>query len=288
MVGQAAIFLGVIALVSLPLQVANNTQVSTSSTSSTETFFEDCSGTTVTFANMTWEESPCAQPFIPTPQLENATLDSPQVQAFIKNAYEYHRVYYRTGIGSEQETDEVLNVTGEQLVTGNWTSAYLVSYVGNHLLNVTVALTAQSAYDVTHISVYNLPDRNYPVTFTALQRQVINGALSNSTVRSLMAGGQYYVRYVSSLENNEITGPPRSSGNNTVAIPNSYSVQFNLVNGTAYVSAYLDKDFTTVDSTYTDEPFSTECFGNGLIISDPWWSYSGQVLQDVTSCPPPP
>ena len=261
-----------------------NSVAQATSSSSSETF-EECSDTTITFANMTWEENPCAMPFLGA-QLENATLDSPQVQAFIKNAYDYHRVYYRTGIGTEDETDEILNVTGRQVVTGNWTSAYLMSYVDNHLLNVTVAPTAQSMYDVTHISVYNLPDRNYSVTFTALQRQVINGALSNSTVRSLMVGGPYYVRYVSPLENNTVTGPPNSSGNNTVAIPDSYFVQFNLVNGTAYVSAYLDKNFTAVASAFSDEPFSTECFGNGLMISDPWWSYSGKILQYVTSCPP--
>jgi hypothetical protein len=264
---------------------AGNPGAQANSTSSSETF-EECSDTTVTFANMTWEENPCAPPILPSAQLENATLDSPQVQAFIKDAYEYHRVYYRTGIGTEGQTDEILNVTGRQVVTGNWTNAYLMSYVGNHLLNVTVAPTTESMYDVTHISVYNLPDRNYSVTFTALQRQVINGALSNSTVKSLMVGGPYYVRYVSPLENNTITGPPKSSGNSTVAIPDSYFVQFNLVNGTANVSAYLDKNFTTVTSTFSDEPFSTECFGNGLIISDPWWSYSGKILQNATSCPP--
>jgi hypothetical protein len=142
---------------------------------------------------------------------------------------------------------------------------------------------------VTHIAVYGLPNRTYSVAFTATQRQVINGALTNSTVKSLMLGGPYYVRYVSPLETNVVESPPKFPGENTtVGIPDSYFVQFNLVNGTAYVSAYLDKDFTTVDSTYTDEPFSTECFGNGLIISDPWWSYSGQVLQGVTGCPPPP
>jgi hypothetical protein len=248
----------------------------------------------VTFANMSWVEPPaCAPPFGPSEQLENATLDSPQVQAFIKNAYEYHRVYYRTGSGSQQmingsswqSTDEILNVTGRQVMSGNWSSGYVLSYVDNHLLNITVAPTEQS-YLITLMAVYNLPDRSYVETFTALQGQVINGALANSTVKSLMIGGPYYVRYVSPLENNTIAGPPKSSGNNTVVIPDSYFVQFNLVNGTAYVSADLDKNFTTLASTYTDQDFSAECFGNGQIISDPWWFYSGEIVQNNRSCPP--
>jgi hypothetical protein len=248
----------------------------------------------VTFANMTWMEPPaCAPPYVPPQQFENATLDSPQVQAFIKNAYEYHRVYYRTGSGSqqmvngssEQLSDEILNVTGRQVVSGNWSSGYVLSYVDNHLLNMTVA-PAQQSYRITHMAVYNLPDRSYAETFTPLQRQVISGALSNSTVKSLMTGGQYYVRYVSPIQNNTITGPPKPSGNSTIVIPDSYFVQFNLVNGTAYVSAYLDKNFTTLASTYTDQDFSAGCFGNGLIISDPWWFYSGEIIQNNRSCPP--
>jgi len=234
---------------------------------------------------MSWEENDCGgPPIIPSAQFENATLDSPQVQAFIKNAYDYHRVYYRTGLGSQQRTDEILNVTGKQILNGNWSSGYVVSYVDNHLLNITIA-SAQQSYSITHMTVYDLPDRNYSETFTAIQKEIVGGAMSNSTVESLMGGGEYYVRFVSPLQNNTIVGPPKSSGNSTTVVPDCYFVQFNQVNGTAYVSAYVDQNFSTVASTYTDEPFSTECFG-GLIISDPWWFYAGETLQNVTSCPP--
>lgn len=127
------------------------------------------------------------------------------------------------------------------------------------MLNITVT-SAKHSYNITHIAAYNLPDRNNSETFTPIKKEIIRGTMSNSTVESLMGGGAYHVRFVSPLQNNTIEGPPRSSGNSTIVVPDSYFVQINLVNGTAYVSAHVDQNFPTVANTYADEPFSTECF----------------------------
>jgi hypothetical protein len=266
--------------------LSTSTNSSTLSASFSTSGNSYCPEITVTFANMTWVEPPaCAPPIFPGEQFQNVTLESPEVQAFIKSAYEYHQVYYRMGNGSQEQTDEILNVTGKQIVTGNWSVGYTDSYIDNHLLNLTVAEVNQT-YVITHLSVYSLPDRNYSVTFTSAQKEIISGAVSNSTVESLMGGKLYHVVYVSPLETNDIEAPPNYPGNRSIALPDTYFVQFNLVNGTANVGAYLNENFTTIASSFADGPFSTECFGGSLVISDPWWFYSGEVLQNNASCPP--
>jgi len=83
----------------------------------------------------------------------------------------------------------IFNVTGVQSVTGNWTTGYNVAYSHNELINVSAAGV------VTHVAVYPLPDRNYTISYSSQQQQVIQIAMSNSTVRGDMYGGPYYVEY---------------------------------------------------------------------------------------------
>jgi hypothetical protein len=151
---------------------------------------------------------------------------------------------------------------------------------------VTVSHTGPSGDEVTHVSVYKLPDRHYTIPpFTALQQQVIEGTLANATARSLMAGGQYYVRYVSPLENNTVVGPPQTKGNNSTQVfPDTYFVQFNLVNGTAYVSAYVSTSFAAVYSSYTDRPFSVYGSSNGQVVGDPLWFCIENASKDSQDC----
>lgn len=247
-----------------------------------------CQVTAEKYANLTWSRENCAEVcggcglFMPIDQY--ATLNSPQVLPFVESAYEEYFAYFHDAVGLTNRTFALLNVTGRQEVTGNWSAGYQIAYVNNYLLNVTVSHIGPSVDEVTHVSVYELPDRHYTIPgFTALQQKVIEGALANTTARSLMAGGQYYVTYVSPLENNDVVGPPQAKGNNTQVFPDTYFVQFNLVNGTAYVSAYVSTSFATVYTSYSDRPFSTYG-GNGQTVSDPWWFCVENASEDTQDC----
>jgi len=239
-----------------------------------------------TVGNLTWTFNPCeGGPFttdFTSSAQANGTLDSPQVQAFIKNAYEYHVVYFKQKMGEGNQTVDhsslaqaILNVTGTQLVRGNWSTGYQVSYVGNSILNVTIVQVAPSSYEVSHLSVYNLPDRNTSLGFTAQQQKVIGAAASDAKAEQLMAGRPYYVVFVSPLMNNMyFVGPqcPGYNGNSSVVVQ-SYDVQFDQVNGYINVQVYVDGSFNVLSRTMSDQPYrSLTGYGNGLVITDPWIS----------------
>lgn len=256
--------------------------------------------TTEKYANMTWTEPGlCAGVIAPTGGtmggLALATgneasviLGSPQVQAFIKNASDYQVVYFEQGTGDPARAQAIINVTGAQEVSGNWSSGYRVSYAQSQLLNVTVTQDG-SSYELTHLSVYNTPDReSTSIEFSAQQQNVIRAAASDPAVASLMTvGGPYYAAYVSPLQNNsEYVGPacPGYSGNSSVGIE-SYAVQFNQVDGYREVVAYLNNDLQVV-SRMTVNQFSG--FGvQGLEFTDPWsgiWTMS-TLPHPGPSCP---
>jgi hypothetical protein len=244
-----------------------------------------------TVGNLTWTFNPCAGgPFrtdFTSSAQASGTLDSPQVQAFIKNAYEYHVVYFKQKFGDPSRAQVIMNVTGIQVVGGNWSTGYQISYVGNSVLNVTVALVAPSSYEVSHLSVYNLPDRHTSLGFTAQQQKVIGAAASDAKAERLMAGGPYYVVFVSPLMNNTVfVGPrcPGYSGNSSVVVK-SYDVQFNQVNGYLNVQVYVDGNFSALSRTMSNQPYrSLTGYGNGVVITDPW--ISGYVdSQQGPACP---
>jgi hypothetical protein len=215
-----------------------------------------CSGSTESYGNMTWTVSPCVSYGFPSATMKNATLDSRQVLPFIKTAYDYHLLYFAFSKTDSSVMYAVLNVTGSQVVTGNWTGGYKVSYVGDELLNVTVLQVVVSHYEVTHVSTYSLPDRNESVVYTPQQVQAIQIALSNTTVKSLLVAPPYYVEFVD------------SSDNATFADANF--VQFYQIDGTGVVGAFVNPTITSVVGTYTEQRISAECWPDGLVITDPW------------------
>ena len=283
------------AAVALPIAVlkgpsSSSAQVSLATLSTSVTSTGDCQVTAEKYANLTWSVENCyadgGGPFMPIDLY--TTLSSPQVLPFVESAYEEYFPYFHNAVGLTNQIFALLNVTGRQEVTGNWSTGYQMAYVDNYLLNITVSHTGPSGDEVTHVSVYKLPDRHYTIPpFTALQQQVIAGALANSTVRSLMARGQYYVRYVDPLENNTISGPPQPNGaNSTQVFPDTYSVQFNLVNGTAfmYAGALVSTSFVVVHSGYYNRPFSVYGSANGHLVSDPWWFCVQYASEDSQDC----
>jgi len=196
---------------------ASNEKAETSTTCSTETayytyagnasgpaytLYISCVTTTVeSFGNMTLSLRSDRSYSLPANFPENSTL-APQV-----NSAFYHSLLYVNYNDSNLSSQSaVFNVTGRQIVTGNWTGEYHVAYVGNELVNISAAFTKPSTYAVTHVAVYHLPNRNYTVSFTQQQRQMIEIALSNSTVKQLMAGYPYYVEDVSPYTGGPLTG----------------------------------------------------------------------------------
>ncbi len=215
-----------------------------------------CAGSTETYGNITWTVSRCVSYGFPSALLKNATLDSREVLPFIRTAYEYHLVYFAFSRTNANLMYAVLNVTGSQVVTGNYTTGYQVSYVGDKLLNVTVLQVVPSHFKVAHVSAYALPDRSGSVAYTVQEQQAISVALSDPKVRSLMVEPPYYVEFVG------------SSGNATVT--NSYFIQLYQVDGTGIVGAFVSTSLQTVVKAYTQERLSAECWPDGIVITDPW------------------
>lgn len=215
-----------------------------------------CSGTSNTYGNITFSVSPCVAYSFPSAFVRNATLDTPQVLPYIKTAYEYHLVYFAHSQANWDVMYAVLNVTGSQVVTGNYTTGYQVSYVGNRLLNVTFLRVAFQHFDVTHVSAYTLPDRNESMAYTPQQVQAIGVALSDANVTSLTAGSPYYVEFVG------------SSGNATSAT--NYVVQLYQVNGTKIVGAFVNLSLDSVVNSFTQLRGSGVCWPGGIVITDPW------------------
>lgn len=215
-----------------------------------------CAGSTEAYGNITWTVGRCVSYGFPSALVKNATLDSQEVLPFIKTAYEYHLVYFALSRTNPDVMYAVLNVTGSQVVTGNYTSGYQVSYVGDKLLNVTVLQVVPSHFKITHISAYALPDRTGSVSYTVQEQQAISVALSDPGVRSLMVEPPYYVEFVG------------SSGNATVTT--SYFIQLYQVDGTGIVGAFVSPSLHSVVRSYTQERLSAECWPDGIVITDPW------------------
>lgn len=215
-----------------------------------------CGGSAETYGNMTFSVSPCVSYGFPSAFVRNATLDTRQVLPFIRTAYEYHLVYFAHSKANSGMMYAVLNVTGSQVVTGNYTTGYQVSYVGNKLLNVTIFKVVYQHFDVIHVSAYALPDRNESVSYTPQQVRVVGLALSDSNVTSLIAGSPYYVEFVG------------SSGNGTTAAANV--VQLYQVDGAKIVGAFVNPSLGSVVASFTQLRGSGECWPGGIVITDPW------------------
>lgn len=107
---------------------------------------------------------------------------------YLQGTYNTTLVYFKsTNSGALQFG--IFNVTGVQSVTGNWTTEYQVSYTHNELINVSASGVS------THVVVYPMPDRSHAISYSSQEQQTIQDALSNSTVRTEMSRGTYYVEY---------------------------------------------------------------------------------------------
>jgi hypothetical protein len=167
---------------------------------------------------------------------------SPQVLQYIGHAYSYSVGNFSTS------RNGTLTVVGTRVITtqtvvGNWTTGYTLSYTGIKELNVTVRFTPPSTYTVTTVGVSSLPDQNdaQVISFNSQQKQVIQVALSNSTVKHFTSQVSYYVESVSQI--------PFAQGNSTNA--GDYVVSLFQANGSRFMDVWVNQSITTVFAIYT-------------------------------------
>jgi hypothetical protein len=167
---------------------------------------------------------------------------SPQVLQYIGHAYSYSVGNFSTSRNGTL-TFVGTRVITTQTVVGNWTTGYTISYTGIKELNATVRFTPPSIYVVTNVGVASLPDQNdaQAISFNSQQKQVIQVALSNSTVKHLVSQVSYYVESVSQI--------PFAQGNSTNA--GDYVVTLFQANGSRFMDVWVNQSITTVLNIYT-------------------------------------
>ncbi|MGD0395290.1 MAG: hypothetical protein ABSB26_00070 [Nitrososphaerales archaeon] len=195
-------------------------------------------------------------------QLINATLNSPEVQSYIKTAYSYEVFRESASTGDPDLVMVIINVTGSQRVTGNWTSGYTVSYTGIRTLNVTVRFTAPSAFSIAGVGVASFPDRNESIaSYSPQQQQVIGVVLSNDTVRSDMTDYGLSPFYVENVTIFPI-------GNGTYG--GDYFALVSQVNGPRFMGMWVNAGITSVVNSYEDSAIYQMCYYPGGCFTSPW------------------
>lgn len=227
------IFVIVVFVVMPPFEPKSTSTGNGSATSDT------CTGSPTTYSNITLTSNSCISYAFPSSAYENATLDSPQVQSYVANAYEYFLDYVGPSAHDPSVTYAILNVTGMQTISGTWSTGYSLSYTQNALLNITLQKTGSSAYSFLQLQVVNLPDRNSSIVFDQEEQSAIQVALSNSSVTEAMDGTTYYVGLVAT-----VTSPTYHG---------DFFVQLLQVDGTLGVGAYVNSGLTAVVGVYPSD-----------------------------------
>jgi hypothetical protein len=164
-------------------------------------------------------------------------LNSSHVTPYTKTSFSYNWWYEsRESCTGELPPIVKLNITGFTSVSGNWTSQYLVTYSNNTLITAEVSFS----YQIISLNVTKLPDLTQgPISYTPEQQQVIQVALTNSTVRQMTSGITYFVSYFYHFG---------SCCNQTY--PNDYYVVLNQVNGPLSWGIYLNSNANQVIGVY--------------------------------------
>jgi len=233
--------------------------------------------------NITFSVPPCTSYTFPGSATQISVLNSSLVFPLVNGAYFYNVSYVSGGFSSTAPTHIILNVTGTQDVTGNWTTGYHISYSNNKLLNITVQ-KGTSAWVVTDVIINDMPNRSNYLTFDPQQQENIQAAFSNDTVQALMSGSQYYVR---------IVYPHGGTAANPLE-----GVQLYQVNGIRAINIDLNSTLSVVDASLGTWA-GVSCDSNGLCVTDPWdvkpdagdamppftltIAYSGQWTANVTA-----
>jgi hypothetical protein len=190
-------------------------------------------------------------------QVANATLGSPQVQAYIHDAWNFtFGTPFQTG-SNPVFVSTIIGVIGLQTVSGNWSTAYNVTYSGIRELNVTVQMIRSGYFQVVHMSVWNSTDSHGTVGFTSDERNAIAVTVVNSSVKAFLSQHPSYVGGVAIFP----------SGNGTYG--GDYLVTFFPINGTQILNAFVTPTGHVV-ATYTDTRAIHICISGTYCYNDPW------------------
>lgn len=247
--------LGTLAIYSFPVALSSTTLetgASTTTTGGTVSFavtssasFSTTSGPpasiTTSFTPATWEPG----------QVVSTVLGSSVVQSYIASAYSYDVVSLGPSPGNPNLIAMAVNVTGTQQVTGSPTTGYEVSYTGMRMLNATVQFSAPSSYTLANVRATVLPDVTQSVAYDPEQQQVIQVALSDSTVKGLMGTAAFYVA--------SVTPVPLQNG----TYAGDFFALMYQVNGTKLVGVFVNGGMTAAVSSYADTRTETMCFTLG-------------------------
>jgi hypothetical protein len=183
-------------------------------------------------------------------KVANATLNSAQAQSYIHNAYSYDVAVKADPFSPTDVANVFINVTGTQIVVGNYTSGYTVIYGNIVVLNATVQYIAPDIYDVVGVGPSTLPNQTQTISFSPQQQQVIRVALANTTVQKLMGGASYYQQ--------NVTQVPLQNG----TFAGDYFVFMYQLNGTRTIGVYVNPAVTAVVGVYNDTRSAWFCFGS--------------------------
>lgn len=171
--------------------------------------------------------------------LTAAVTNSSEVKPHLVDAYYYIVMRYgAASSGNGNQLFEDIYVIGAQAVTGNWTTGYNETLTGQQIFNATVQYTEPSTYNVTSVTVKNLVDQSAQVSFDATQKQAIEVALANSSVKADIGGMNYYVGFADSQVNDSAPG---------------YWVMISQINGYRSLGVLVDPDLTGVSMILTSD-----------------------------------
>ena len=217
--------------------------------------------TTTTFASTAITSTQTSQQGWTQRGVARLVLTSPEVLSYVKPAYTYELNIVQDPFATNL-ANALINITETQSVSGNWTgSGYEVTYSGI-MLNATVQFTSPSSYQLISVGVTNLPNKTYSISYNSQQQHIIQVALSNSTVESLVSNfTKYYVNEVSGLVGN-------GTGFYYVSIPQ--------VDGPKAVSVSVNAAMTAVISATSGYNGGGVCFYNPYFCyTVPWNSTTG-------------
>ena len=236
--------------------ISTTTTVSTSTTeitlpvtsSTSEVIQTSTSGSSAqtTSPSTTWEPG----------QVVGLVLNSSTVQLYISSAYSYDIVGVVPTASNPDLIAVTVNITGTQSVSGNYSTGYTVTYTGIETLKAEVQFTAPSSYALDNVAVTALPDMSQTISYNTTQLQVIQVALSNSTVKGLIGTQTFYVQSVTPvLPNGTYTG--------------DYFAFLSQINGIKEIGVFVNGGMTAVVNSYTDSRTETTCWTLGTIEGTP-------------------
>ena len=172
----------------------------------------------------------------------SVAFSSPSVQSYWNNNVNSTQGYAEgpvvQGPNGSSSIFVTFGVTDSRVISGNWSSQYSLSYSQVFNVNVTVEFMPPSTYQVVDVGIQDLPNFTQSISFTTQQMQIIQVALSNTTVRQDAAQSQYYVQSVTYF-------PP--SGNETFA--GDYLVNLGRVNGSCIIQITVNPSTNSVVAT---------------------------------------